>query len=61
MPGIRNGVHELRIKDRAGQYRVFYYTKVSDAILVFHMFKKKTQRTPDKELEKAQTRLKEML
>jgi len=61
MPTVRNGVHELRIKDRSGQYRVFYYTKVKDAILVFHLFKKKTQATPKKELEKAAKRLMEML
>ena len=46
MPSVGHGVHELRVKDRSGQYRVFYYTKKADAILVFHFFKKKTQELP---------------
>jgi len=61
MPSISNGVHELRIKDGSGQYRVFYYTKMKDQILVFHCFKKKSQTTPKKELELAKKRLKELL
>lgn len=60
MPVVEHGVHELRIKDRTGQYRVFYYTKKADTILVFHFFKKKTQETPAKEIETARSRLEEM-
>ena len=36
MSVISHGVHELRIKDRSGQYRVFYFTKHKEALLVFH-------------------------
>jgi len=61
MPVIATGVHELRVKDASGQYRVFYYTKVKNLILVFHCFNKKTQATPKKELELAKKRLKELL
>ena len=61
IPIIAHGVHELRVKDHAGQYRVFYYTRKADAILVFHFFKKKTQETPSQEIETATGRLKEML
>ena len=61
MPVVEHGVHELRIKDRTGQYRVFYYTKKIDAILIFHFFKKKTQETSRQEIETAKSRLKEML
>jgi len=61
MPNIDTGVHELRLKDSTGQYRVFYYTKVKGAILVFHFFKKKTQTTPKKEFETAKNRLRSML
>lgn len=61
MPVIEHGAHELRVKDRSGQYRIFYYTKKADAILVFHLFKKKTQETPKQEIETARNRLKEML
>lgn len=61
MPVIEHGVHELRLKDRSGQYRIFYYTKKADEILVFHFFKKKTQETPSKEIETGRSRLEEML
>lgn len=61
MPSVENGVHELRIRDRTGNYRVFYFTKFAEAILVFHLFKKKTEQTPKLEIEAAKKRLKEML
>ena len=61
MPDIAGGSHELRIKDKRGQYRVFYYTKVSNMLMVFHFFKKKGQSTPKKELDIAQKRLRSML
>ena len=51
MPSIGQGVHELRVKDRSGIYR----------ILIFHAFKKKTQKTPKKEIDLGRQRLKEML
>jgi phage-related protein len=60
MPVVEHGVHELRIKDHTGQFRVFYFTKQADAILVFHLFKKKTQETPAQEIETGKKRLKEM-
>jgi phage-related protein len=35
MSSVAQGVEELRIKDRAGAYRVFYFTRLTDAILIF--------------------------
>lgn len=61
MPSVASGAHELRLRDRSGSCRAFYYTKVKDAILVFHFFKKKTQATPNREIKIAISRLKEML
>lgn len=61
MPIVAHGVQELRLRDRLGQIRVFYYTKIQDAILVFHLFRKKSQRTPSREIEKGRRRLKEMV
>lgn len=60
MPSVEHGVHELRLHDRFGQLRAFYYTKLEDAILVFHLFRKKTRRTPKKEIETGRKRLREM-
>lgn len=61
MPSVFPGAHELRLKDGAGVYRVFYYLKSEQGILVFHAFTKKTQKTPRSEVELAMTRLREML
>lgn len=61
MASVAIGVEELRIKSSDGTYRVFYYLKFSEAILVFHMFEKKTQKTPQYEIEVGRRRLKEML
>ncbi len=41
MPSIAPGVAELRIRDRTGTYRAFYYTRSARGILVFHAFVKK--------------------
>ena len=60
MSPVAAGVEELRVKDRSGAYRVFYYTKVADSVLIFHAFAKKTQKTPPHEIALAQKRLKEM-
>ena len=61
MPSIASGVEELRVRDRSGAYRVFYYTKLADSVLIFHAFTKKTQKTPPQEIALAQKRLQEML
>jgi phage-related protein len=61
MPTLGAGAAELRIRDAAGIYRAFYLVKVADAVLIFHAFVKKTQKTPDREIELGKKRLKEML
>ena len=61
MSSVAVGVSELRIRDRSGIYRVFYYTKLADSVLIFHAFAKKTQKTPQHEIVLARERLKEML
>jgi phage-related protein len=58
---VASGVEELLVRDRSGAYRVFYYTKLADSVLIFHAFVKKTQKTPPQEIALGQKRLKEML
>ena len=60
MPGIGPGVHELRLKDRSGAYRVVYAVVQRDAVHVLHAFKKTTRATPARNLELARKRLKEV-
>lgn len=61
MPTIAVGAYELRVKDADGSYRVFYYLKSAEGILVFHAFAKKSQTTPQSEIETAKKRLWEIL
>src|SRR5690606_3055134 len=60
MPMVATGVAELRVKERGGVYRAFYYTRRQDAILILHAFVKKTQTRPRHEIALAQRRLKEL-
>jgi len=59
MPSITHGVHELRLKDRSGVYRVVYAIR-KGAIYVLHSFKKTMEQTPKKNMELARKRLKEV-
>lgn len=61
MPSVAAGVEELRVKDRSCAYRVFYYLRLADSVLIFHSFAKKTPKTPTREIALARKRLKEML
>ncbi|MBV9887059.1 MAG: type II toxin-antitoxin system RelE/ParE family toxin [Acidobacteria bacterium] len=61
MPSVGKGVHELRLRDRSGIYRAFYFTRDLRGILIFHAFVKKSQSTPAHDLEMGRRRLKEML
>jgi phage-related protein len=61
MTAVASGVHELRIKGEGSTVRVFYYLRKSDAIIVFHAFQKKSQKTPSREINLARQRLKEVL
>ena len=61
MPSVAPGVEELRIKDRSGAYRIFYYARSTRGILIFHAFVKKTQKTPQREIDLGKKRLREAL
>ena len=61
LPSVGSGVEELRLKDRSGAYRAFYLARLANAVLVFHAFVKKSQKTPQHEIELGRRRLKEML
>jgi phage-related protein len=59
MPSVGSGVMEIRIHT-ATEHRVFYVAKFSNAVFVLHVFEKKTQKTPKKDIELGQERLKEV-
>ncbi len=60
MASIHRGLHELRLKDASGAYRIFYYMKIGDAIYLVHAFKKKTPGTPSREIHTTLQRIKEL-
>jgi phage-related protein len=55
-----DGLFELRLKGAEGIARVFYGTLVGRRIVMLHSFVKKSQKTPRRELEIAERRLKEV-
>ena len=60
MPSIGQGVHELRLKDRSGTFRVVYALIQRGMVHVLHAFKKTTRETPTRNLELAMRRLMEV-
>ena len=54
------GLFELRLKGGEGIARVFFCTMVEQEIVMLHSFIKKTQKTPEKELKIAKSRMKEL-
>ena len=59
LSSIHPGMHELRLKDRSGPVRIFYFIKKGEAIYMLHAFRKKTQELPQNEDAIALRRLKE--
>ena len=60
MTSVGPGVREIRVQYR-GQYRMMYIAKFEEAIYVLSVFRKKTQRTPKAEIDKAKARLREAI
>ena len=54
------GLFELRLKGVEGIARVFFCTMVKQEIIMLHSFIKKTQKTPNRELNIAKLRIKEL-
>ena len=61
MKTVASGCFEVRLKGADGIYRAFYILKTETGILVFHSFKKKTQKTTKHEIETGKLRLKSLL
>ncbi|MGL4963831.1 MAG: type II toxin-antitoxin system RelE/ParE family toxin [Inquilinus sp.] len=60
MKTIGPGVREIRIRDKAGVFRVIYVVRRSDAVYVLHAFQKKTEQTAKKDLDLAAARLRQI-
>ena len=56
MPSIGNRCHELRINDENLNWRIIYRID-TDAIVIFDVFQKQTQRTPQNVIERCKKRI----
>lgn len=50
---IREGIFELRAQHNGNIYRAFFIFDEGDIVMLFNGFQKKTQKTPENEIEKA--------
>jgi phage-related protein len=57
MPGIGLRCHELRIRDKNKNWRIFYHL-ASDALVILDVHNKTTRETPETVLENCRRRLK---
>jgi phage-related protein len=60
LPIVGRGVREIRVSDRAGEFRSIYVAKLEDAIYVLHAFQKKSQKAPKRELDLAAKRFRDI-
>lgn len=61
MSSIGRGVHELRFKDRAGIFRVVYVLVGAGTVWFIHAFQKKSEKTPQEDIDIAKKRIREIL
>jgi phage-related protein len=57
MLNVGNGAYELRIH-MFGEWRIIYLSKTENAIYVLHAFQKKSNKTPQADIELAKRRYK---
>ncbi|MFH1016645.1 MAG: type II toxin-antitoxin system RelE/ParE family toxin [Pseudomonadota bacterium] len=60
LSAIHHGLNELRLKDRTGHVRVLYFIKKAEAVYVLHAFRKRTQKLPQREIDVALRRIREV-
>ena len=55
---VGKGVREIRNRTEEGAFRVFYVVESDTDVYVLHAFRKATQKTPKKDIEKGRARYK---
>ena len=58
---IEDGLIELRIKSKEGIAWVFYCTLIGKRIVMLHLFVKKSNKIPKKEIQIAKNRMRKVL
>ena len=54
-----NGIYEIRIEIKGNIYRVFCCMDGGAVVVLFHGFQKKTQKTPQREIKRAEAIMKD--
>ena len=57
MKTVGQGVSKIRIREAAGAFRVIYLANLGDSVVVIHAFQKKTEKTPQADIDLAKSRL----
>jgi phage-related protein len=60
MAAVGTGVDEIRAHT-GEEHRVFYIARFEEGVYVLHAFEKRSRKTPDREIEVARTRLRDVL
>lgn len=58
---IRSKIRELRINDAQGNVRILYFTYTGRRFILLHGFIKKTDKTPEREIETAEKRMQDYI
>ena len=58
---VRGKIRELRIQYTSNQYRILYFFKMRNQIVLVYAFSKKTQQLKNRDIEMAEKRMKEWL
>lgn len=61
IPIVGPGVHEIRVRDESGAYRVLYVAKFEEAVYVLHVFEKRSQKTARGDVQLAKARYGDLL
>ena len=61
MPAVGSGVHEIRVRDERGAYRIFYVAKFGEAVYVLHVLEKRSQITAMADLELGKSRYADLM
>jgi phage-related protein len=60
MKAVGVGVREIRIRNRAGAFRVIYLATLPERIVVLHAFQKKTQASAKRDIDLAARRFRDL-
>ncbi len=58
---IRGKIRELRITNNRGAVRILYFTVTGKRLILLHGFIKKTDKTPEREVETAGKRMNDFI